>query len=96
MAFHFFLSQADYDFTMYIGDDVTDESVFEMLPVNGFSVKVEPLGESNALYRVKNHSSVLALLNELAISEGFRGKTVIRPSENSSEFKFAGVRLEEE
>ncbi|MCC2678241.1 MAG: hypothetical protein K0R29_817 [Pseudobdellovibrio sp.] len=47
-----------------IGDDVTDEDMFKQLGSKHVSIKVGP-GQTNAQYRVKDHSEVLTLLELL-------------------------------
>jgi trehalose 6-phosphate synthase/phosphatase len=58
----------DYDFAMAIGDDVTDESMFEALPDDVWSIKVGRTQHSNAQYYLQSHVEVLALLDQLAPS----------------------------
>ncbi len=58
------ISKIKPDFILSIGDDWTDEDVFEVLPDWAFSIKVgyEP---SKARYNISNYSEVRKLLNEL-------------------------------
>ena len=51
-------------FTLSVGDDVTDEDLFRVMPENAFSIKVgqEP---SYAKYNLYNSAEVLDLLNRL-------------------------------
>lgn len=55
------LMKKDYDFILAIGDDTTDEDMFEVLPKKAFTIKV---GEdvSRAQYRVGDSTDVLNLL----------------------------------
>ncbi|HNW29492.1 MAG TPA: bifunctional alpha,alpha-trehalose-phosphate synthase (UDP-forming)/trehalose-phosphatase [Spirochaetota bacterium] len=59
----FMLSAKEYDFTLAIGDDVTDEDLFSALPDNGFSVKVG-FGPSKAKYYITRPGMVRQLLGE--------------------------------
>jgi len=58
------LSEDDYDFVFVIGDDWTDEFMFQELPDWAVSVKVG-LGKTQARYYLKNNSKVRPLLNRL-------------------------------
>jgi trehalose 6-phosphate synthase/phosphatase len=53
------------DFTMCIGDDYTDEDMFDVLPEQSFTVKVG-LEETQALFQVRNVDEVLSLLKKLS------------------------------
>jgi trehalose 6-phosphate synthase/phosphatase len=59
------LSKAGWDFILAVGDDVTDENTFEVLPPEAYSVKVG-LEMTKARYSVLDVQSVLTLLDELA------------------------------
>lgn len=54
----------DHDFTMAIGDDVTDEDMFKALPPDGYGIKVGP-GRTAADYRLPDAAAVLRLLRKL-------------------------------
>ncbi len=54
-----------YDFMFSVGDDVTDEELFEALPEFAYSVKVGR-GITNAHYRLAKTSDVIAVLQKLA------------------------------
>lgn len=57
---------ADHDFVLAIGDDKTDEDLFEQLEgTNEYSIKVG-MGTTAAPYRVKSVDGVLEFLQELA------------------------------
>lgn len=58
------LSQKDYDFTLAIGDDTTDEDMFHALPKNGVSIKVGGFSPA-AKYRIPHQSSVIPFLKKL-------------------------------
>jgi trehalose 6-phosphate synthase/phosphatase len=63
------LTGGDKDFILALGDDVTDEDLFQVLPRNGFTVKVGG-GHSRANFSLENTTEVRNLLGELiAISE---------------------------
>ncbi|HEX5456007.1 MAG TPA: bifunctional alpha,alpha-trehalose-phosphate synthase (UDP-forming)/trehalose-phosphatase [Candidatus Saccharimonadales bacterium] len=59
-----FLAMVEPDFVLCIGDDSTDEDMFEVMPDNAFSIKVG-LGESGARFQVLEPKNVLALLEKL-------------------------------
>ncbi len=56
-----FLSSDEYDFIFAVGDDWTDEDMFEVLPENAYSVKVR-LGLSKAKFYLDSPSEVRELL----------------------------------
>jgi len=55
----------EHDFTLAIGDDVTDEDTFAVLPKNANSVRVGS-GRTLARYRLKNQREAVRLLQSLA------------------------------
>ncbi len=59
----FLLSMDDYDFVLGIGDDTTDENLFDALPKGAVSIKVGP-DISSANYCVASHRDVRSLLKE--------------------------------
>jgi trehalose 6-phosphate synthase/phosphatase len=62
----YLLKKNKYDFILSIGDDKTDEDMFEVLADNkqAFTVKVGN-GDTSAKYRLDNVQNVIVLLNEL-------------------------------
>jgi len=58
------LSRQNWDFILAIGDDVTDEDLFQALPANAWSIKVRP-GVSAAKFNLDSPDEVRALLKEL-------------------------------
>jgi trehalose 6-phosphate synthase/phosphatase len=58
------ISKRDWDFILAVGDDVTDEDIFEMLPEHAYSILVGPRA-SKAKYNVPSVSSVRSLLIDL-------------------------------
>lgn len=66
-AAQFWLQSTDWDFICSIGDDVTDEALFEMLPSDAISIKVGP-GETAATSRLDTQEEVIGLLKKLAES----------------------------
>ena len=62
-----YLGSTDYDFILGIGDDRTDEDLFNALPQKAFSIKVG-IGNTNADYYIKSWESVRALLMSLSQS----------------------------
>ncbi len=59
-----FLSENNYDFILAIGDDITDEDLFSILPENAYSIKVG-MTQSHARYNLYSQKDVTGLLNEL-------------------------------
>jgi trehalose 6-phosphate synthase/phosphatase len=59
------ISRKDWDFILAIGDDVTDEDTFGVLPKDAYSLKVG-LGLSKARFNVLEVSEVRQLLKELS------------------------------
>lgn len=55
----------DYDFILAIGDDITDEDLFGILPEAAYSIKVGR-GRTRARYRLAASKNVLRLLRKLA------------------------------
>ena len=56
-----------YDFMLTIGDDTTDEELFEAVPDAAYGIKVGR-GRTHAPYRLHSHKEVNALLRQLAKS----------------------------
>jgi trehalose-6-phosphatase len=52
------------DFVLGVGDDWTDEDLFQVLPRTAYSVKVG-LAPTNARYHLGSHGAVRRLLREL-------------------------------
>lgn len=63
-ALNFWLNKEDYDFTMFIGDDWTDEDAFTVLDKNTYSIKVG-YSNTNARFFLLNHIEVRNLLKLL-------------------------------
>ena len=64
-ASRFWTSRKIWDFIMAIGDDWTDEDLFEAMPEEAFSIKVG-MGRSKARYYLKNSREVRDLLRILS------------------------------
>ena len=63
------ISNADYDFILGIGDDTTDEDFFKALPATAFSIRVG-IAATHAQYNIRSSGDVIDLLGTLvAISE---------------------------
>jgi trehalose 6-phosphate synthase/phosphatase len=63
------LTQSNYDFVFGIGDDLTDEDLFTVLPAGSYSVKVG-FGQTNAKFILNSQSDVRSLLGKFSrISE---------------------------
>ncbi|HEX9797572.1 MAG TPA: bifunctional alpha,alpha-trehalose-phosphate synthase (UDP-forming)/trehalose-phosphatase [Anaerolineales bacterium] len=58
-----------HDFTLAIGDDVTDEDLFEAMPDDGITVKVGRAPQSAARYHLVEASQVRELLRALLAAE---------------------------
>ena len=58
------LGEDDYDFVIAIGDDWTDEFMFQELPQSSVTIKVG-LKKTQAKYHVENTKRVRSLLNRL-------------------------------
>ena len=63
-ASRFWTSRQDWDFILAIGDDWTDEDLFEAMPDEAFSIKVG-MGHSKARYYLKSPGEVRELLRIL-------------------------------
>lgn len=59
------IRKTTWDFILAVGDDVTDEDIFSVLPKTAFSIKVG-IGASEARYQLESPLEVKALLNDLA------------------------------
>lgn len=58
------LSTGKYDFMLALGDDATDEDLFQVLPQNAYSIKVG-VANTHARYNVRDSREALALLGAL-------------------------------
>jgi trehalose 6-phosphate synthase/phosphatase len=54
-----------WEFIMAVGDDITDEDIFRILPESAFSIKVG-VTPSKAKYNVESYKDVLGLLSSLS------------------------------
>lgn len=64
-----FIEEEMYDFILAIGDDTTDEDMFEALPNSAYTIKIGD-GLSAARYHIKNQSEVidfLSYISEIAV-----------------------------
>ncbi len=64
-ATKYWLYKAKWDFVLSIGDDMTDEDIFEALPDSAYSIKVG-FGPTKARYNLPSVADVRKLLRELA------------------------------
>ncbi len=62
-ALHF-LEENKYDFIMALGDDITDEDMFKVMPQNAYSIKIGR-GQSAAPYFLRNYKDVRSFLSEV-------------------------------
>lgn len=60
-----FLEQNKFEFVMAIGDDKTDEDMFNVLSEDQFSIKIGS-GHTNAQYSLADQKEAIALLTQLA------------------------------
>ena len=58
------ISNKDYDFILCIGDDITDENMFESLPKNSYTIKVGKK-KTSAKYYIKDPRQVKTFLSFL-------------------------------
>ena len=63
------ISRKTWDFILAIGDDLTDEDVFKVLPATAWSIKVR-FGASSAKFNLGSPSQVRALLKEMIAGPG--------------------------
>jgi trehalose 6-phosphate synthase/phosphatase len=62
------LAKNDFDFVLAIGDDLTDEDMFAVLPPWAYSFRVGA-ARTHARFRLRNPAEVLQLLAELAVGQ---------------------------
>lgn len=68
MSYIKLMSNTKHDFILAIGDDSSDESIFEVLPKDAFSIKVG-MSVSNARYNIRSQAYVYRLLHRILHSE---------------------------
>ncbi len=61
-----FMGRGDYDFILAIGDDTTDEELFQALPNEAVTIRVG-LGSTHARYNMSHSLEVLAFLEQLIL-----------------------------
>jgi trehalose 6-phosphate synthase/phosphatase len=59
------ISENHFDFIMAVGDDWTDEDLFNVLPENAYSIKVG-MTQSKARFNLHTQEDVIKLIQELA------------------------------
>lgn len=62
------LKDKEYDFIMAMGDDVTDEDMFNALPLGSYTIKIGTLSES-ARFNLLNQTDTLPFLRRMAGGE---------------------------
>jgi trehalose 6-phosphate synthase/phosphatase len=62
------LKNRSYDFILAMGDDVTDEDMFNALPAGSYTIKIGTLSE-NARFNLLNQSDTLPFLRRVALGE---------------------------
>ncbi len=65
----YFLDRENYDFILAIGDDWTDEDLFEVMPEEAYTIKVG-FGVSRAKYQVESFREVRRILSFLVKKNG--------------------------
>jgi trehalose 6-phosphate synthase/phosphatase len=60
----YFLSKDKFDFVLAIGDDLTDEDLFKVLPQEAYSIKIG-ISPSYAKYNIHNQMEVRKLIEEI-------------------------------
>lgn len=58
------LNKGEFDFILAVGDDLTDEDLFSVLPESAYSIKVGT-GQTQAKYNIASSTRVLNLLSDL-------------------------------
>ena len=59
------LKDKEYDFILAMGDDVTDEDMFNALPLGSYTIKIGTLSES-ARFNLLNQTDTLPFLRRMA------------------------------
>ncbi len=65
-AVRHWLDNEDWDFILSVGDDWTDEDVFEELPKSAYSIKIG-FGASKALYKLDSYKEARELLKRISL-----------------------------
>lgn len=60
----YFLSKDKFDFILAIGDDLTDEDLFKVLPQEAYSIKIG-ISPSYAKFNLRDHMEVRKLIEEI-------------------------------
>jgi len=68
------LGDQSYNFIMAIGDGLTDEDIFKVLPDDAFSIKVGKASSSCARFRLDEQADVFPFLKQLAEFEEYIAK----------------------
>ncbi|MPZ75413.1 MAG: bifunctional alpha,alpha-trehalose-phosphate synthase (UDP-forming)/trehalose-phosphatase [Deltaproteobacteria bacterium] len=69
----------EYDFVLALGDDLTDEDLFRVLPEWAVSIRVGIAG-THARHNLRNNADVIDLLQSLALPSSVSLKATHRPS----------------
>jgi trehalose 6-phosphate synthase/phosphatase len=67
------LSNNDFDLILAIGDDLTDEDMFAVLPQRAYSFRVGTM-QTRARFRLNNSAEVLQFLTELVLTHDYKTK----------------------
>ena len=65
-AVRHWLDNEDWDFILSVGDDWTDEDVFNELPKSAYSIKIG-FGASKALYKLHSYKEARELLKRISL-----------------------------
>jgi len=60
----YFLSKDRFDFILAVGDDLTDEDLFKVLPQEAYSIKIG-ISPSYAKFNLRDHMEVRKLIEEI-------------------------------
>jgi trehalose 6-phosphate synthase/phosphatase len=78
------MAKKDFDFILAIGDDLTDEDMFAVLPQTAYSFHVGD-AQTEARFRLRNPAEVLQFLAGLAVDPDCNAKdsqetTIVKPT----------------
>ncbi|MDD1742739.1 MAG: trehalose-phosphatase, partial [Methanotrichaceae archaeon] len=59
------ISENKYDFILAVGDDLTDEDLFKVLPEKAYSIRVG-ITQSQAKFNINNYMEIIELLREFS------------------------------
>ena len=59
------ISENKYDFILAVGDDLTDEDLFKVLPEKAYSIRVG-ITQSQAKFNINDYRDIIELLREFS------------------------------